>query len=220
MRSATLVAVLALLGLGGGAPRTASRTRHEMREHADDLRAIERHLIHGELELAQLRAYMLTRSTPTFAASTADAARELTLTARALASAPTIEDALRAEVQLVTACASCHQSHALATQTLPTRPPPDLPTVDAQMARHQWAAERLWDGIVRPSDADFKAGLYVLANTNLLSLATDRPALARRLRDQAAAAYKRPPRELAARAKTYGDVLLTCWSCHEARSRP
>lgn len=219
MRSTAIVAVLALLGLGGGAPRTTSRTRHAMREHVEDLRAIERHLLHGDLELARLHAYMLTRPTPDLDASSSDA-RELVRAASAVASAPTVEDAIRAEAHVITACATCHQSHALPTPKLPPRAPPDRPTLEAQMARHQWAADRLWEGIVLPSDVHFKMGLYVLANTNVIALATDRPALARRLRDQAAAAYARPPRDLAARATTYGDVMMTCWSCHAARGAP
>lgn len=190
-----------------------------MREHVEDLRALERNLIHGDLELARLHAYMLTRPTPGLDATSPEA-RALVHAATAVASAPTVEDAIRAETHVISACATCHQSHALATPTLPSRAPPDLPTLDAQMARHQWAADRLWEGIVLPSDAHFKIGLYVLANTNVTALATDRPALARRLRDQAASAYKRPPRDLAARASTYGDVMMTCWSCHAARSSP
>ena len=218
-RTPAILAVLALLTVGGSRPNPGptARTRHGMRQHALDLRTIELHLLRGELELAQMFAYMLTRPTPGL--GTSPEAHELALAASVLADAPTVEDALRAEVRVASACATCHEARGLPPPKLPPHAPPDLPTLAAQMARHQWAADRLWEGIVAPSDAHWKSGLYVLASTNVALLVPDHPSVARELRDRAATAFKHPARDTAARAATYGDVLVVCWGCHSARIR-
>lgn len=89
--------------------------------------------------------------------------------------------------------------------------------MSAQMARHQWAADRLWEGIVGPSDSHWRSGLYVLANTHLTSIEVDRPALANRMRTLALDAYNVPAKSLAERAATYGELLVTCAQCHASR---
>jgi cytochrome c553 len=206
-----VVAAFALFAAGGTAEPSA-RLRYGMRQRFADLRTIERQLIQGDLEAARPLAFMLTR--PTHGEPRAPEAAEVTLTAAALADAPTVEDALRAEVRVASACAACHEAHAASVLRRPTRVPADRPTLAAQMARHQWAADRLWEGIVAPDDDHWTSGLYVLANTNMPVLDRDGPQLAKKLRDQAAAAYRQRRTDHASRAKTYGDLLVTCWGCH------
>ena len=86
------------------------------------------------------------------------------------------------------------------------------------MAGHHWAAARLWEGLIGPSDASWTAGAEMMARAPLTIVAEDpdRPGsigddvarmrlLARRALDS---------KGLEARAQLYSEVLTTCTHCH------
>jgi hypothetical protein len=100
--------------------------------------------------------------------------------ARSLVAATSIDEALRREVRVAAACASCH----LGAQKPPVFAEPTSVAIDdggqrARMARHQWAADRLWEGLVGAADHPWHMRLDVLAKTPLpYSTFTDAPLLA------------------------------------------
>lgn len=203
---------------GGNDPPGSGRTRYHMREHFNDLRTIERMLITGKLEDAKTLAYMLMR--PSSAMPHAVEAREVALAATSLRNARTLEEAAYAEVRVAGACAQCH----LATMSgpvfrTPSKAPPDRPTVAAQMARHQWAVDRLWEGIVGGSDEHWRAGLYVFATSPLQHTEAGSPALAKHLQRLARYALKKRPKPTAReRQDLYAELLITCAGCHAMRA--
>jgi hypothetical protein len=88
------------------------------------------------------------------------------------------------------------------------------------MQRHQWAAERLWDGLVVPSDEAWQAGALALSEAPLApqELTPGKSpvpkvgemeqmvhALARQALDADRAEV---------RAHVYGQVLAACAACH------
>jgi len=147
--------------------------------------------------------------------------------ARGLAAAPdepgmasnatTTEAALRALTKVGAACATCHAaSGTLPDLGTPPAAPPDHATVDARMARHRWATDRLWEGVMGLSDDAWTAGLDVLVATPLpgTELGAARQPFARTLQRDARRARTAKSSE---RAATYGDLLVTCAGCHATR---
>jgi hypothetical protein len=135
-----------------------------------------------------------------------------------LANAPTLDDACRRAGQLAHACAACHVASKAAPEfRQPPAQPPDLATVEARMARHLWAVERIREGVVGGVDESWRTGLEVLASAPLPWPSADgeRATLARRVHELAKLARQRsatdPP---TARARFYGELLVTCSTCH------
>lgn len=91
------------------------------------------------------------------------------------------------------------------------------------MARHLWATERLWEGIVGGSEESWQQGLDMLAASPLEApqITGERVGIARRLQklaDQARA--KRRLDTPTERARVYGEILVTCASCHAVPVQP
>lgn len=133
-----------------------------------------------------------------------------------LAKAPSIAAATRSLAQLGRRCASCHLASVakirLPAERLPVFANRLLPT----MATHQWAAERLWEGITLPSATRWMLGVDALSRAQLAITAEDESL---GVADQAARIHLHARR--AARAETiddrvviYGDLLSTCVRCH------
>jgi cytochrome c553 len=191
-----------------------------MRRQLDDLRKVERLLIAGQLDEAKARAAPLAQPAPDPGMARwqhdVDAVSEA---ARALVTAPSIDEAWRRGAQVAEACAWCH----LRTQTLPVFAvpaalPPDDPTPAARMKRHQWAADRLWEGMVGPSDPRWRSGLEVLAKTPLpFTPFTDAPLAASQLQVFAQQAIASLPSDtLEDRTRRYSAMLVMCSACHGA----
>jgi cytochrome c553 len=197
---------------------TTGRTKYHMRQHIDDLRTVERMLIDGKLEDAKILTHFLRQ--PSGMRDDSAEEREVTFAVAALARSRTIEEAIRSEVRIATACASCHQRmQKLPVFVLPSKAPADDATVEAQMARHQWAVDRLWEGLIGASDTHWRAGLYVIATSSLPRSKVAKPALATKLQDAARGALDvREPLSLDERANVYGDLLITCAGCHSQRA--
>ncbi|HEU0035590.1 MAG TPA: hypothetical protein VFQ53_33495 [Kofleriaceae bacterium] len=198
--------------------------RFHMHENFDLLRAIEKLLIRGKLDDAKTLARAMANAPdePGMAAFAAYATR-VRERALAVANATTAEDAVRRETELAEACANCHHAASVLPElSEPPRIPPDQPTITARMARHVWATDRIWEGLVIDDDTAWRQGLEVLAATPLPSttLPADRARDAKqlqRLADRARRAV--PTSKLGDRAKDYAEILATCARCHQAAAR-
>lgn len=116
------------------------------------------------------------------------------------------------------AYAAYHQAQA-APVALP-RPAalPSSPDVEARMKRHQWAAARLWEGLIVPDSERWASGARELATLDIevSRLMHEKPneevvGLAERMREQAMHALAAEGDD---RARLYGEILQTCASCH------
>ena len=143
--------------------------RLHMHENFNLLRAIERLLIRGKLDEAKRFAAAISE-VPNAPAHGPWAAQvvEVRDRAAAVARATSVEQACRLEAKLAAACAGCHLETGIdpVFQSFPAAPA-DLPTIEARMTRHRWAANRLWEGIVGGAAEPWIAGLDVLAATPL-----------------------------------------------------
>jgi len=194
--------------------------RYHMRQHFNDLRTIESMLLAGKLETSKALAFMLTLpiSDPGMAPWAAET-RMVALVAGELSQVRTLDEALRTEARVAEACAACHaRTQRGPIFPMPSKAPPERPTVAAQMARHRWAVDRLWEGLVGGSDAHWRSGLYALATTPpLFSKLTAAPQRATKLRELARRSLETYQHDSPAeRARQYGELLVTCVGCHKA----
>ena len=196
-----------------------------MRGHLGDLRSIERDLISGKLEDAQATAFMLTKTSndPGLQPWAPEMARVVDA-ANQLIAARGVDDGCRRVAQVAEACAQCH----IKTQTTPVfadaaPPPADDGSPITRMVRHQWAVDRLWEGMVAGTDKPWVAGLQVLAASPLpFTPLTDAPAHAAHLQQLAATAlahHQDQSETLDSRTTTYGEMLVTCAACHTSLYR-
>jgi cytochrome c553 len=200
-------------------PTDELMVRFHMYRSYDLLRAIERLLVRNNLEDARALATSI-------AEAQAPGALELWVSQTAavrtraaeLANAPGIDEACRRVARLAGACARCHvNAGAMPMFANPPAAPPDRDDVAARMARHRWAADRLWEGMVGNADEPWRAGIDVLAQTPLHFSPLDggRAALAKRLQQLADQARQRELVDaVSERAQVYGEILVTCAACH------
>lgn len=205
-------------------PIAASPTlKAAMDEHYGAIKEIQLGIIHGLLDHVRERAtwlgaHLVVPTLPAVAAQVAAVRAE----AAALASTPDLDEAAAGAARLGGACGACHVA-AGATTTFPYEPLPRAHrTLSERMLRHRWAAARLWEGLVGPSDARWAEGAATLASAPLI----DDPRLARVPEREQLRALARRVKALARRAKgipadapnlrvdVYGDLLTTCASCH------
>lgn len=196
--------------------------RYHMRMHFDDLRMVERLLVAGRLDEGRSLAYLLTRRSSDAGLTKWEAQSErVSAAALELTRTTTVNDALRQLAQVAVACGGCHVA-ARGTPAFPSPPlPADLPTPEARMARHAWAADRLWTGVVAAEDARWRSGLTVLAEAPLpaavlpdhRSAGTALQAYAREQLDVRGATL------LEDHGHAYGEVLVLCARCHAARGK-
>ncbi len=126
--------------------------------------------------------------------------------------------AAHATAEMGDACGACHK--ALGGPKLDVSTPPAEGSGAAlHMLRHQWAADRMWEGLFGPSDAAWTKGADVLADAPLTqpalagekSIPPEVELLAQKVHGFGEKARKA---QGADRAALYGDFLATCASCH------
>jgi len=195
--------------------------RFHMRERYDLLGAVQHFAIRGDLYDVQVigRAIGASLDEPGLDRWSRDVGFARA-NARELALAPSTEEACRRIARLAATCASCHvDAKVTGIFGAPPGPPADGGAIDARMARHAWAADRLFEGVIGGSDESWLAGLDVLAQTPApwSTAEPNQAVFARGLQDLATRARKRGAQaDFAARASVYGDVLVACSGCHAA----
>jgi cytochrome c553 len=195
-----------------------------MRDHYEDLLIMQRHLVDGDL--ATVRDYAFGLATDRGDVELASWAAEMTqlrAAAETVGTAAGTADMARSLPFVAVACAGCHHATGAVVE-IPTTPAPvDEPTPLARMDRHQWAADRLWQAMIVPSDEAWRDGLAVLAETPLpagqlstIAIPKDAPRikeLGTRLQRMAKRARNTGASER--RATEYGEILVICAGCHE-----
>lgn len=208
--------------------RTDPRFLHrEMQAHFDSAHDLQRAITDGRLSDMRDVARNLATMNPEL--GQAGDPNRVQLVALAVSHAASVTEGAAQMGRLGRACSSCHEAEATRVELrFPAAPPapPDGPTLTAQMDRHRWAAERLWDGVIVPADQPWFDGASVMATTalDLTTTINGKPneevfELASGLRRLALDA--RDVHDPDARSALYSAMLVTCASCHAiVRSRP
>jgi cytochrome c553 len=116
------------------------------------------------------------------------------------------------------ACAACHEQLGKPRIQVGS-PPAEGSGAQLHMIRHQWAADRMWEGLMAPSDDAWIKGSEVLADAPLhkeplagpRSVSARVTALAKEAHDLGHRGRTIDAKE---RGKVYGDFLATCAACH------
>lgn len=109
-------------------------------------------------------------------------------------------------------CGACHQHQGVASGETPLDPPPAM-----QMQLHQWATDRLWEGLVQASPTRWQQGCDALRDDPLTGEVNDRVPrehVAQLKQVQALAHAAGQARDSNQQAKAYADLLTTCGNCH------
>ncbi len=137
-------------------------------------------------------------------------------------SADVVVAAAKALGEIGAACASCHQSRGAGPTYEEAVVPEHVAGTVAHMARHQWAVDRLWEGLMAPSDTRWALGVAALH---------DHPLDAETVHGENGGEspsdvldwwiHQRGPKEAQAatdadRGKTYTDLMGACAACHAA----
>jgi len=129
--------------------------------------------------------------------------------------------AARLAATMANTCGDCHRAHQVTVVEHVAEPPPHEDEKFSDfMVQHRWAADRMWEGLIGPSDEAWRAGAAVLATTALtaedvgerLVLTPEIEALLIQIRSDASAASSAT--SATARQDLYGSFLSGCASCH------
>lgn len=190
-----------------------------MAEHFNEVSAIKDAIIDGDLETAQQTAGALqereqnTERPMDWRPHVSD----LLTAAAALQRASDLPTAARATADLGSGCGSCHQAVGAKPAFDHELPPEEDDDAVARMRRHQWGVDRMWEGLIGPSQDAWRWGAETISETPgcddergggdeyLDALCERLEALGRSALDA---------RDASDRTIIYGEFLGTCSGCH------
>lgn len=177
-------------------------------------------LVYGDLDalrdtLRSIVEYRLPQGAPAGLA-------ELQEAARVTAQAENLSTAAVGVAAMARVCGDCHRKLAVVIEGkahhIETVTPKQTDAISERMFRHGWAAQRLWEGLVAPSDSIWQAGAAALQHAPMrapMMKAPAAPAFARELLHirelgtRANAAWS-----MEERTDVYAELLATCANCH------
>jgi cytochrome c553 len=146
--------------------------------------------------------------------------------ASAVANAASIDDAAAAVAQIARACGDCHAANHAKPKFGSSPVIGKAANVKAHMTAQLEALDRLWDGLVIPSDKAWTEGAGLLAHVAVpqkalqkegLDKADSATLLAETLRRLSSSAAKAGKSD---RPQTYAQLLTTCVACHVSVRNP
>lgn len=176
-------------------------------------------LIRGDIETLRSRlAKIEGQSLPTAAPkSWRPYHAELRKAAQSAAMVTDLEGAASVMVAVTEACGTCHAALGVEKIYFWPAPPDAEDTIKTTMNTHQWATERLWEGVTGPWDNAWDRGTAALAKTQIFE-AGDAVTNSLRAREAALRELGQQAQEtsgLHERALIYGRLLNTCAGCHQ-----
>lgn len=212
-----LLACLGTSGQNGNSPLQA-----HMLGHYDRAGAVHHGLMSGDINAAQRAAEWIATHPEIhdMPPGSDPYDGEVRAFAGQVAESSTLRNAANAASHMASSCGDCHRANRVEPRFLMGTAPPGGEGAMAEMARHVWAADRMWVGLLGPSDAAWMDGVRGfqggwLDTQEVLVDPDDRihmEALVRQVYDLGAqAAQATQPQE---RAEIYGEFLTTCADCH------
>ncbi|HSG07779.1 MAG TPA: hypothetical protein VLA36_05465 [Longimicrobiales bacterium] len=218
-RIVPLLAAAAFAGCAGGPDPEAAGLSH-MYVHYTQVGEIVEGVVDGDVPATRSGArWLANHRSQQFPAGAEGPLEMMRAEARIILAQDKVTDIAMSVGRMGGACARCHVALNGGPRINVEMAPPATSDPDRTMVRHVWAVDRLWEGIIGPSDAAWASGAAVLAAPGLdLGPPGNRPAqaddLAKRIPELGQMAKAaRDPRE---RAEVYGHLLQTCAQCHEA----
>ena len=201
-------------------------TMHDRLEQITDIRAS---LVMGSLEGARAPARQIAaeESTPGLPTQFEPFVESLRAQARNVVEAEDVASAATAVSMMAQGCGNCHMANSVGLQFGYDQLPADWSDTQTHMQRHQWAIDRMWDGLVGPSVRAWDRGVGVLGEEALRSdyivgvksaqVAESIDRIAARLHEVGGlGANASTP---SARAEVYGELISLCADCHTMLGR-
>jgi hypothetical protein len=192
-----------------------------MRDHFESIRSVKQAVVSGDVNATKRAAAALANhQSAQDLEKYSEEIESIRLTASRIAEGESLGAMVGDVALLASQCGHCHLITSSITSFEWTEAPVRNDTGSQRMQRHQWAMERLWEGLVGPSQQSWQAGAAVLAAdpvpASMLAL--------RGMPEDVAAAKLATLQELAAKAQSinllaertelYGELLVTCSGCH------
>lgn len=142
--------------------------------------------------------------------------------AKRAADADDVEAAGRGMASVLQACGTCHSVHVQGPIYGKPEAPKGTNPLKTKMLNHQWATERLWEGVTGPRDDSWARGAKALAETQTFADDDQVAASLRELESALRAQGKEATKvtNLPKRAELYGRLLAGCAKCHDEAKVP
>jgi cytochrome c553 len=195
-----------------------------MREHFLKVRETRQALIGDDIEAAKEAMQWLadndpgTDALPEQLRGMLDGMREQ---ARGFGEATTLTEASMSFAGMLNHCGDCHDAVDGGPE-FATPPLEEGDEIATQMARHRWAIERMWEGIVSRDEEIYGAGAEVLADVRLRPEEVPQgvveperiDAIIEHVHEEGTAAKEST--EWPERTEHFGRLIATCATCHRA----
>ena len=203
-----------------GESRVVSSFQEHMHSHLDQVSAIKSAVIAGNLAGVREPAHWLaTHKEPGgLLGSWKTHVDKMQNSAQKAADAKDLATAAVAVSEIGSACGDCHQASGFSVSFgVDSRPPEENQSLMTQMQRHLWAADRMWEGLIGPSDKAWTEGTRILAEVQLQAADIDDtdsqvPELLQRVQQLGEKGANLPATEN--RGALYAEFLSQCASCH------
>lgn len=194
-----------------------------MHDHYDAVVKIQTAIIAGALEDTRESArWLVEHQAPAgLPARWEEHVDAMRTAARDTLNAQDVTTAASATSRLGLACGGCHVANNVSVEFKEVKSPSDKESAKPHMQRHQWAADRMWEGLIGPSNSSWSRGANLLFESPMNPQALGAEAgddatlgMARRIHQLAAnATAVSDPVE---RADIYAEFLANCAACHTA----
>ena len=195
----------------------------QMHERYERIFQIQSAIVSGSLDNTRAPARWLAEHEPTagMPETWTEPFEAMRAAARDVLSAEDLPSVASATSRIGIACGSCHEANDVSIEFDYVKPPPDTENARPHMQRHQWAADRMWEGLIGPINYVWRQGATMLFESPLKPHAMDAEdgdeevlAMSRRIHQLAGNATT--VSEPADKAEIYAEFLATCAACHNA----
>jgi cytochrome c553 len=227
---ATLILALMAIVPGSALPQepgadNTSNVGNHMHEHLDRITTIKTSIIMGDLDSVREPAKWIAEheSVSGLPENYQPYVESMRQYAREVAAAPDLQSAATAVSNMAITCGDCHQANDVTIAVSVTAKPEEWGETDVHMQRHQWGVDRMWEGLIGPSDKPWNQGADMLVDIPLSTFdvmdasASMEDTIAIDIITQRLHAlggqggYTKTPEE---RSKMFGEVLSICAECH------
>jgi mono/diheme cytochrome c family protein len=220
-RAARLIAVLSLTALlvaCSSAGRPESTLADHMQAHLSLVGDMQSAIIQGDLAAARQAGLRIAEHPEhqDLPRGIENPIEDVRAFSRSVSRAASIQDAARYAAEIGAACGRCHRAAEASLGMETGVMPPAEAATGTHMRRHAWATDRLWEGLIVPSDRLWEAGAVALTDDPIFlpddAAGQETNALAREIHDLGTEA--RRVEDPAMRSGIFGRTLGTCARCH------
>lgn len=189
----------------------------QMYVHYQQVGEIHAAVIVGDVGAVRAPARALANARSTHGAAS-DASWDLMQgEARVIQGQSEIDDIARSVARMGMACGDCHTAVGDGPEMNPGEAPPSSQNPGAHMIRHQWGLDRMWEGLVGPSEASWAAGAGALGDEAMQLGSGDWSDDVERLTDlvHELGGEARHTADWHDRADIYAKLLASCSACHQ-----